>query len=303
MKALITGATGFLGRHLCPFLEEQRWELTKLNSKNCDLTNQANLLKWSTKKFDYIFHLAAWTKAGDFCLHHQGEQWLINQQINTNVLWFWKHFQENAQLIAMGTSCAYPDGVQTLEESEYMNGEPSKDLYTYALTKRMLLQGMEALNMQYGMKYKYLIPSTLYGPLFEASDNHFIFDLIKKIYRGKFHNEKVVLWGDGHQIRELIYSDDAVNLIYSSLAFNGSGIWNLTNGAGVSIREYAEVISKIFEFDSAKIEYDTDAPYVGVKKRSLSTKKLLLNLPNFEFTSLPDGCQKTIAYFVDLNSR
>ena len=250
MKALITGATGFLGRHLCPFLEEQRWELTKLNSKNCDLTNQANLLKWSTKKFDYIFHLAAWTKAGDFCLHHQGEQWLINQQINTNVLWFWKHFQENAQLIAMGTSCAYPDGVQTLKESEYMNGQPSKDLYTYALTKRMLLQGMEALNMQYGMKYKYLIPSTLYGPLFEASDNHFIFDLIKKIYRGKFHNEKVVLWGDGHQIRELIYSDDAVNLIYSSLAFNGSGIWNLTNGAGVSIREYAEVISKIFEFDS-----------------------------------------------------
>ena len=303
MKALITGATGFLGRHLCPFLEEQGWELTKLNSKNCDLTNQANLLKWSSKKFDYIFHLAAWTKAGDFCLHHQGEQWLINQQINTNVLWFWKHFQENAQLIAMGTSCAYPDGVQTLEESEYMNGEPSKDLYTYALTKRMLLQGMEALNMQYGMRYKYLIPSTLYGPLFEASDNHFIFDLIKKIYRGKFHNEKVVLWGDGHQIRELIYSDDAVNLIYSSLALNSSGIWNLTNGIGISIREYAEVISKIFEFDSTQIEYDADAPYVGVKKRSLSTKKLLVSLPNFKFTSLPDGCQKTIAYFVGLNSR
>jgi hypothetical protein len=60
---------------------------------------------------------------------------------------------------------------------------------------------------------------------------------------------------------------------------------------------------RIFEFDSTQIEYDKDAPYVGVKKRSLSTKKLLVSLPSFEFTSLSDGCQKTIAYFVDLNSR
>ena len=300
---MITGATGFLGRHLCPFLEAQGWEVVKLNSKNCDLTNQTNLLQWSSQKFDFIFHLAAWTKAGDFCLYHQGEQWLINQQINTNVLWFWKNCQENAQLIAMGTSCAYPDGAQTLEESEYMNGQPSKDLYTYAMTKRMLLQGMEALNMQFGMKYKYLIPSTLYGPLFEDSDNHFIFDLIKKIYRGKFHNEKVVLWGDGHQNRELIYSDDAINLIYLSLELNSSGILNLTNGEGKSIREYAQIISNIFEYDATKIKYDTNAAYIGVKKRALSTRKIFLNFPNFQFTSLPQGCQKTIEYFLNTHSK
>ena len=58
-------------------------------------------------KFDQIYHLAAWTQAGDFCLYHAGEQWIINQQINTNVLWFWREHQPQAVLIAMGTGIAW----------------------------------------------------------------------------------------------------------------------------------------------------------------------------------------------------
>ena len=165
------------------------------------------------KRYDFIIHLAAWTKAGNFCLHHSGDQWLINQRINTNILTFWKEFQSQAVFFAMGTSCAYPDGDQLLSEGDYLNGEPSKDLYTYAMTKRMLLEGLRALYRQYGMKYRYLIPSTLYGNDFDPRDNHFVFDLLKKIYMGVKHDENVVLWGDGYQVRELIHVSDVVQII------------------------------------------------------------------------------------------
>ena len=108
MNILITGASGFLGGHLCQALEKEGHTLTRLNSRNCDLTKPDSLDPFSATKYDQIFHLAAWTQAGDFCLYHPGEQWIINQLINTNVLWYWREHQPQATMITMGSGCAYP---------------------------------------------------------------------------------------------------------------------------------------------------------------------------------------------------
>src|SRR3989344_1182901 len=107
MKILVTGATGFLGNYLCPYLESQGNEVIKANSKNCDLTKADSLGQFSTIKFNQIYHLAAWTQAGDFCLYHPGEQWIINQQMNTNMLAWWEEHEPQAKLILIGPSCTY----------------------------------------------------------------------------------------------------------------------------------------------------------------------------------------------------
>ena len=149
MKVIVTGASGFLGTSLCRALKEAGHDVVELNSKNCDLTKVESLSKFNDQKYDQIFHLAAWTQAGDFCIHHPGEQWVINQQINTHVLKWWNESQPQAKLVCMGTSCSYsPDF--PLQEDYYMQGEPIDSLYTYAMTKRMLYQGVRALNKQYG---------------------------------------------------------------------------------------------------------------------------------------------------------
>ena len=79
-------------------------------------------MKWFSKKpaalepfgavaYDQIIHLAAWTQAGDFCLYHPGEQWIINQQMNTNVL-AWNFKQEilanNQALLDSGVEFYFP---------------------------------------------------------------------------------------------------------------------------------------------------------------------------------------------------
>src|SRR6186997_3592628 len=102
MKILVTGATGFLGTALCRQLESDGHELVRLGSKNFDLNQTAPLERFNDRKYDQIYHLAAWTQAGDFCLYHPGEQWVKNQQINTTVLTFWQRHQASAKLIAMG---------------------------------------------------------------------------------------------------------------------------------------------------------------------------------------------------------
>src|SRR2546427_2891100 len=50
-----------------------------------------------------------------------------------------------------------------------------------------------------------------YTTLFRSM--HFVFDLIRKILRGQKLGEEVVLWGDGHQRRELVYLDDFVQAL------------------------------------------------------------------------------------------
>lgn len=295
MNILVTGGTGFLGRHLVPHLEKKGHKVYVVNSRNGDLRKSHNLLVFNAL-LDRIYHLACWTKAGDFCLHHQGEQWITNQQINTNVLRYWREHQPQALMITMGTSCAYPLGEKALKEEDYMVGEPDPNLATYAYTKRMLYVGLLALQKQFGMKFQNLIPSTLYGPGFEVGDNHFIFDLIKKIHAGKTRGEEVVLWGTGEQVRELMFVDDAVRLIELAAGLPKSELLNLGSGAGYTIRQYAEMLCEIIGYDPEEIRYDP-TKYSGNPKRFFDTSKVKRLFPDFSFTDIREGLKKTVAYY------
>jgi GDP-L-fucose synthase len=249
--------------------------------------------------YDQIWHLAAWTQAGDFCLHHPGEQWIINQRINTNVLDWWQSRQPQAKLIAIGTSCSYAPGSDLVEEN-YLEGTPVAELYSYAMTKRMLLVGMRALATQYGLEYLYLIPSTLYGTAYhtDGKQRHFIFDLINKILRGRLFGEPVQLWGDGYQKRELIFVEDFVDAALQLAGRTHNDVVNIGSGIEHSIRWYAEAISRLVDYDSSAIEYDSSR-YVGVRSKQLSIARLRNFLPTFQLTPIEDALETTVRWFQD----
>ena len=297
MRILVTGASGFLGTALCAKLELQGHQLTRLDSKNCDLTRAGSLEAFGGAAYDRIYHLAAWTQAGDFCLRHAGEQWIINQQINTHVLAWWQQRQPQAKLIGMGTSCAYAPEAELAEEN-YLVGSPIASLFTYAMTKRMLYAGLLALRQQFGLRYLCLVPSTLYGPGYHADGRqmHFIFDLIRKILRGKLHGEPVVLWGDGHQTRELVYVDDFVRLALELDAAQENELINIGAGEEFSIRHFARLICEQVGYDFPAIQFDTSR-YVGARSKCLSIRKLRRLVPDLQFTPLETGLARTIAWF------
>ncbi|WP_448216414.1 NAD-dependent epimerase/dehydratase family protein [Endozoicomonas sp. 2B-B] len=297
MKILITGSSGFLGTSLCSYLVSLSHELVCLNSRNCDLRNSDSLKNFTSQKFDYLFHLAAWTQAGEFCIHYPGEQWIINQHINTNVLDWWASYQQHSKLIMIGTSCGYaPDIKHT--ETNYMEGQPIDSLYTYAMTKRMLYEGARALNKQYGLDYLYVVPSTLYGPGYHTDGRqmHFIFDLIRKIIRGKEYGYDVVLWGDGHQKRELIFIDDFVHILWKLTEQYNNDIFNIGTGKEFTIRYYAKLICDEVDFPLSHVNFDTER-YVGAKSKFLDIDKLSNVLDDYEFTSLKSGIKSTINWF------
>jgi len=294
MKVLLTGATGFLGQHLRKRLEKEEYELVCINSSNCDLTNQDSLHQFNDHKFNKIFHLAAWTQAGDFCLRHPGEQWIINQKINTNIISWWKEYQQDAKFISMGTSCSYDPNLE-LKEENYLNGTPIDSLFTYAMTKRMMEVGLRSIHNQFDLEYLTVVPSTLYGPGYHTDGRqmHFIFDLITKIIKGQMYDEKVVLWGHGYQKREIVYIDDFLDDLISLDKEAVNDIFNIGAGADFTIRDFASSISKLIGYDESLIHYD-ESKYIGAEAKFLDTSKTEETIGRLKRVKLNDGLAKTI---------
>lgn len=296
MKILVTGATGFLGRHLCKKLKENKHDIFALSSKNADLTNQNVLAQFNDISFDRIFHLACWMQPGDFYLRHLGEQWIINQKINTNTLEWWFNHQRQAKMVSIGTCMCYPEGKELVEDN-YLEGSPVKDSYVYAMTKRMLHVGKQAFNNQYCLNYLTLVTSALYGPDYHKGrkNQHFIYDLIKKILEFKYYKKDIVLWGDGTQERDLIFVLDFIDAMLNLDKFVNNDIVNVSSGYGYSIRQFAEIICEMVGVRGKNIKYNT-SKYTGAKSKILNTTKLDKLLPERKKTSLEEGLKLTIEW-------
>jgi len=300
MQMFVTGGGGFLGTHLRAELERAGHSVTAPNSRECDLLRDGTLSRWDSQHFDRIYHLAAWTQAGDFCLRHPGEQWVRNQLINTHVLGWWAERQPQAKLITIGTSCAYaPD--RPLREEEYLEGTPIESLYTYAMTKRMMLVGVRSLAKQFGLRHLTVVPSTLYGPEYHTDGRqlHFIFDLIRKIILGARRGEPVVLWGDGYQRRELIHVDDFVSTMLRLSDNVDNDLVNIGAGQEHTIREFAGLICQEVGYDPSAIQYDV-SKYVGAKSKCLDISKLRRVDPHFRPRSLVEGLPPVIRWMLTL---
>lgn len=294
MRLFVTGGSGFLGRHLIQSLRATGHEVVAPRSHECDLLRDDAFAAWRGQRFDRIWHLAAWTQAGDFCLKHPGEQWIRNQRINTQVLDWWASEQRQAKLISIGTSCAYSPELP-LREPHYLDGQPIESLLVYGMTKRMLYIGQRALEQQFGLRHLTLVPSTLYGAGYHTDGRqmHFIFDLIRKILRGQRHGEPVVLWGDGHQRRELVHVDDFVAAALRLADTVDNELVNVGSGTEHSIREFAQVICRHVGFDPQAIRYD-ESRYVGAKSKCLEIDKLRRLLPGYAPMALERGLPATI---------
>lgn len=290
-KALVIGYTSFFGRHFISKASEML-KITKLNSKNCDLMTD-KIYEYDKELYDYIFYFAVKTEAGGYCQNHPGEQFLINQKMNTKALDYWYTKQKQAKFITFGSSCSYSDDSVRREEN-YLKGTCETGYEAYGMIKKMLLVGLKSLAKEYGMKYMFYVPSCLYGPEYVIGDKHFIYDINRKICNAKFLNTAPpTLWGDGHQKRELIYVEDAVDIILNFLDKENEVI-NLTTGVDHSIRHYAKNICDIIDYDFNKINFDL-TKFVGAKQKRFIVEKI----NDFEFTELENGLKNLIDFYVD----
>lgn len=292
MKILVTGGTGMVGSAFKNI--ETDHDLILVGSKDCDLMNYDQTFKMFAHYMpDAVIHLAAKVGGVKGNSEYIADYFHENIMINTNVLDISRRFRVGKVLSLLST-CVYPDDpTYPLTEDQIHNGEPHKSNFGYAYAKRMLEVHSRAIRQQYRLNYITAIPNNIYGinDNFDLENGHVVPAIIKK-----FKQNNATLWGDGAPLREFTYSEDIAKALLLLIDhYEEESPVNIGNTEQISIRELAELISVYFP-NIEKIEWDTSKPSGQYKKPS-SNKLFLSMFPDFVYTSLYEGINKTISWY------
>jgi len=265
-KILITGANGFVGKHLVQNLLELK--NVSLNNLYTPDFKELDLRKWedcqkAVQGKDVVIHLAA--KVGGIGLNREipGEMFYDNIIMGTQLMEAARQAKVE-KFVALGTICAYPKfTLVPFKEENLWNGYPEETNASYGMAKKMLLVQSQAYRQQYGFNSIYLLPINLYGPgdNFSPQSSHVIPALIKKCFDAKRNgSDHIVAWGTGRATREFLYVDDlAEACVFLMDQYNSSDVINVGAGKETSIQQLAAALKQITGFHG-KIIFDTKKP-------------------------------------------
>lgn len=146
--------------------------------------------------------------------------------------------------VYVGSSCMYPrDYRQPLVEADILAAplEPTNE--GYALAKISGSRLASYISKQYGLNYKTIIPSNLYGPgdNFDAKSSHLVAACLAKVHDAKKSKTGTIdVWGDGLARREFTYVDDLSDWIMKALPDIAywPNLMNLGLGKDYSVNEF-----------------------------------------------------------------
>jgi len=292
-KILVTGGYGLVGS------EFNKENFIPLSSSEADLRIKSEVDKiLETISFDGIIHCAAKVGGVGGNMNYKGEFFYDNIMMNTNVIESAR--QHNIKnLVCFLSTCVFPNNVDyPLTESKIHLGPPHFSNDSYAYAKRMADIQIRAYKEQYGLNYKSVIPTNIYGPNdnYDIKNGHVIPSLIHKCFLARESKTDFTIWGSGKPLREFIFSGDVAKLtewVLENYKENEPII--LSTSDEISIKDVVEIIVDIMNF-KGKIVWDKDKPEGQFRKPS-DNHKIKSYLPEFKFTPLYEGLKKTIEYF------
>jgi GDP-L-fucose synthase len=291
-KILVTGGNGLVGS------EFKGSQYFKPPYKEYDLRDKDQTYQLMLKGFDSVIHCAAKVGGVGGNMNFKGEFFYDNIMMNTNVI-------EGARLtgvknlVAFLSTCVFPDQVDyPLTEKKIHLGPPhfSNDAYAYA--KRMSDIQIRAYKEQYGLNYKSVIPSNIYGPNdnYDIVNGHVLPSLIHKCYLARENKTPLSIWGSGKPLREFIFSKDVAKLTEWVLHnYNESEPIILSTSEEISIMDMVGIIVELMNF-KGDVVFDSSKPDGQFRKPS-DNSKIKHYLPDFKFTPIYEGLKETIEYF------
>jgi UDP-glucose 4-epimerase len=289
-RALITGASGFIGNALVESLHKQSIEIIAIDQLPCRRDHnkskifdikEENILDQFLSKDTVIFHMAAnanvASSVNDPANDFQNTLYGLFQVLESA-----RRF--NCRVIFPSTASIF-DTTNELPVSEKSYVKPSSP---YGAAKVAGESYCFVYHRCYGLDVRIARMFSVYGL---GMSRFAIHDIIRKIQ----HNDRSLeILGDGKQIRDYLYIDDAVHGL-EIIASNGEPgeDYNLASGEQIKLLDLAQMIAKEMDCSEIKIEpsgksFPGDVPkwYGDISK----IKKIGFQ----QRTSLKDGLAKTI---------
>ncbi|MBN1795969.1 MAG: NAD-dependent epimerase/dehydratase family protein [Sedimentisphaerales bacterium] len=260
MKVLVTGATGFIGRHLvcaalgkgwlvraAAFRSKDTAEFERMGAEifRCDLTRKEEL-KGILKDVDIVFHLAAQLGRKDisskriYTVNIEGTRNLLNECVNSSIKAF------------IHGSASGVIGVRNYVGADETASYAPKTSYEVSKCKS------EKLVLEYFNKYELPVtiirPQMAYGP----GDLHKL-----KLFRA-INNRRFYLVGNGEALWHPSYIDDVVESFILAAGKEPAGeIFNIAGPRYISVKEFTETIAECLGKKLPRLRIPTAIAYTG----------------------------------------
>ena len=309
MKVLITGASGFLGSHLCDkFIKEDYKVIAVDNFITGNADNLKHLKNNKNFKFynfnvsdeffieenvDAVLHFAS-PASPDAYLKNPIETLKVGSYATFNCLNIAK--QNKAKFLMASTSEVYGDPkVNPQPESYWGNVNPVGPRSVYDEAKRFSEAATMGYHRHFGLDTKIVRIFNTYGPRMALGDGRVVPNFIYQALKGL----PITIYKGGKQTRSFTYVDDLVDGIYKLLQSNENMPVNIGNTTETTILDFAK---KVIELTNSKSELTFVEPKDNrvvddpkVRNPVIDRAKSILNWQ--PTTSLEQGLKPTIDYF------
>jgi GDP-L-fucose synthase len=274
-RIFVAGHRGLVGSALHRYLIANGYiDLIVRTSDELDLRDRNAVFRFfSEERPEYVLLAAA--KVGGILANDTYPAMFIsdNLAIQSSVIEASHEFGVN-RLLFLGSSCIYPKMCPQPMRDEYLLTGPLEPTNRpYAVAKIAGIEMCWSFNRQYGTRYLAAMPTNLYGPEdnYDLANSHVLPALMRKVAEAKASNQdKIVVWGSGTPRREFLHSDDLaeacvflMNLGDSKfdglLSKEAAPLVNIGAGVDLTIRELAQKICQVFEFNG-ELEFDSSKP-------------------------------------------
>ena len=310
IKYFIAGHKGMVGSAIARKLQASGETniLTRTRSE-LDLTDQSAVRDFMQLERPVVVILAAAKVGGIHANNTYPAEFIYeNLMIECNVIH--QAFQAGiTQLLQLGSSCIYPKHApQPMSEAALLTGKLEPTNEPYAVAKIAGIKLCESYNRQYGVDYRSVMPTNLYGPgdNFHPDNSHVVPALIRRFHEAARDNlDEVVIWGSGTPRREFLHVDDmaAASLFVQSLpqeVYEANTVpmlshINVGTGTDISIFELSQLVAKITDY---KGQISTDVTRPDGAARKLMRVDRLTKMGWSADIELEQGLQTTYEWYL-----
>lgn len=286
-KIYVAGHRGMVGSAIVRILESKGFtNIVTRTHAELDLTNQVQVADFFEQEKPNQVYLAAAKVGGIHANNTYPAEFIYdNLMVQNNVI---HHAFLNGvkKLLFLGSSCIYPRlALQPMSEGALLTGKLEPTNEPYAIAKIAGIKLCESYNRQYGVDYRSVMPTNLYGPgdNYHPENSHVIPALIRRFHEAMVSNApEVLIWGTGTPRREFLYVDDmaaaalfAMELdkkTYDQHTDTMQSHINVGYGSDVSIAELAQTIGNVVGYQG-KIKFDA-SKLDGSPRKWMSSSKL-----------------------------
>jgi GDP-L-fucose synthase len=311
MKIFVAGHNGMVGSAICRQLAKQSdVEIITADRSELDLLSQVSTQEFFEKNNVDQVYLAAAKVGGIWANNHYPAEFIYqNLMIQNNVIH--SAYESGVQkLLFLGSSCIYPKlAEQPMPETALLTDTLESTNEPYAIAKIAGIKLCESYNRQYGVDYRSVMPTNLYGENdnFHSENSHVIPALMRRFHEARLSNApEVVVWGSGKPMREFLHVDDMAAAsvyvmgldpaVYQEHTEIMLSHINVGTGVDCTIREMAETMASVVGYQG-HIVFDVSKPD-GTPRKLMNVERLA-NLGWRYDIDLPTGLASTYKWFLE----